>query len=86
MHLELFTAPDCPYCASAHERLAEALATWSVEGVEVTHRDVLQHIDRAVDLGICRTPALVLDGNLIQQGGLDLDALHRRIREASTCA
>lgn len=85
MRLELFTAPHCPYCASTHERLAEALAVWSVDGVEVTHRDVLQHIDRAVDLGIRHTPALALDGELIQQGALDIEALHDRIRERPPC-
>lgn len=77
MRLELFTAPHCPYCASAHERLAEALAG---RPVELTRQDILRQIDRAVDLGIRRTPALVLDGRLIHQGPLS----RRRLQQLAS--
>ncbi|MES1944481.1 redox-active disulfide protein 1 [Salinisphaera sp. PC39] len=86
MRLELFTAPYCPHCSSAREQLAAALAAWPLgDTVELVQRDVLQHLDRAVDLCIQRAPALVLDGELIQQGALDLGALHHRIRERTPC-
>jgi hypothetical protein len=43
--------------------------------------DVLDDLDRAVALGVRRTPALVLDGRLIAQGaGIDLDEVFATVR------
>ena len=72
--VELFSAPHCRYCESAYEQLDEYLA-----GRDVILRklNILDDVDRAVELGILRSPALVVDGELVHQGPLG----NRRLTE-----
>jgi len=69
MHeLELFTSPYCPHCSSMNEQLRAILADRAPGRIDLRERSMLDDLDRAVDLGIRRTPALVLDDRLVHQG------------------
>lgn len=63
--VEVFSAPGCEKCAAAREALrsvAESLGNGTV-----TWRDVnlLEEIDRAVDLGVMSPPSIAIDGELV---------------------
>ncbi len=63
MKIELFNAPGCESCATALVEL-QAVAT-TVSGVEWCEVNVLDSLDRAVDLGVLTLPALAIDGELV---------------------
>lgn len=75
MLIELYYSPFCPHCASARRELTPALPA----NCEVLERNVLEYIDAAVDLGIKQIPALVVNGVLVQQGGLNVAALLKHV-------
>ena len=64
VNVEFFFAPNCSACEGVRAGLYDALAelpgavTWQ-------ELNVLDHIERAVELGILRTPAIVMDGELV---------------------
>ncbi|BAP89036.1 glutaredoxin-like protein [Burkholderiales bacterium GJ-E10] len=64
MKIELFYAPGCAKCAAATDELKIA-AEATVPGVEWCEVNVLDSIDRAVDMGILTLPALAVDGELL---------------------
>lgn len=63
MKIELFYAPGCAQCATTTAAL-KAAAIAAVPGVEWLEVNVLDCLDRAVDLGVLTLPALVVDGEL----------------------
>lgn len=72
--IEMFSAPNCPHCSAATERICEWLADVDFE---LQRHNVLDNIDRAVELGIRQTPALVVNGKLIHQGPMTEKRLQR---------
>ncbi|EMJ4931712.1 thioredoxin family protein [Pseudomonas aeruginosa] len=62
MKIELFFTPGCAKCAGATTALRAAAET--VSGVEWREVNVLDDLDRAVDLGVLTLPALAIDGRL----------------------
>jgi len=62
MNIELFFTPGCAKCAGATTALRAAAET--VSGVEWREVNVLDDLDRAVDLGVLTLPALAIDGRL----------------------
>ncbi|WP_148862209.1 glutaredoxin family protein [Marinobacter fonticola] len=76
--IELFSAPHCGHCSATAERLRSWLAN---RGFEIQEYNILDHIDRAVDLGIQRAPALVLDGAVIHQGPIGNQRLRQLFGE-----
>ncbi|MBN9459695.1 MAG: thioredoxin [Bordetella sp. SCN 67-23] len=62
MKIELFFTPGCAKCAGATTALRAAAET--VSGVEWREVNVLDDLDRAVDLGVLTLPALAIDGKL----------------------
>ncbi|EMO0332802.1 TPA: thioredoxin family protein [Pseudomonas aeruginosa] len=62
MKIELFFTPGCAKCAGATTALRAAAET--VCGVEWREVNVLDDLDRAVDLGVLTLPALAIDGRL----------------------
>lgn len=64
--LELFVSPDCPHCKRALKRVNRQLPA----DRQITKTSVIEHIDRAVELGIRRVPALVAGEQIICQGTL----------------
>lgn len=63
MKIELFNVPGCERCATALIELRAVAAT--VGGVEWCEVNVLDSLDRAVDLGVLTLPALAIDGELM---------------------
>lgn len=63
MKIELFHTPGCAKCAGAATALKAAAD--AVPGVEWCEVNVLDDLDRAVDLGVLTLPALVVDGELV---------------------
>ncbi len=63
MKIELFYAPGCERCAPVKAELqAAATMIGDVEWYEV---NVLDSLDRAVELGVLTLPALAIDGELV---------------------
>lgn len=63
VRVEVFTSPGCSKCGHAKEvlqRVAQELG-----GVEWREVNVLEHLDRAVALGVLSTPAIAIDGELV---------------------
>lgn len=80
MHdLELFTSPYCPYCASMNEQLRAILDQDAPGRFILRECSVLDNLDRAVDLGIRRVPALIIDNRLAHQGPITKQDLQRLI-------
>ena len=67
LEIELFTSPGCPRCARLRT-LVDAYAVRARSGVHVCVVDVVAELDRAVELGVRATPALVVDGRLVLTG------------------
>ncbi len=67
LEIELFTSPGCPRCARLRT-LVEAYAARARSGLHVRVVDVVAELDRAVELGVRATPALVVDGRLVLTG------------------
>jgi protein-disulfide isomerase len=65
MRLELFYSPYCPHCRSARRQLRALVAALTWQQLELLELDVVKEIDRAVALGVLRTPALAIDGELM---------------------
>lgn len=63
MKIELFYTPGCTKCAGATAALKAAAQALS--GVEWCEVNVLDDLDRAVDLGVLTLPALAVDGKLV---------------------
>lgn len=63
MKIELFYTPGCAKCAGATTALKAAAQ--ALPGVEWCEVNVLDDLDRAVDLGVLTLPALAVDGELV---------------------
>lgn len=72
--IEIYSASHCPHCSAATERIRDWLADVDFE---LQRHNVLDNIDRAVELGIRQTPALVVNGKLIHQGPMTEKRLQR---------
>ena len=67
--VEIFTAPGCGRCGQAIERLEQVVDELGLrDQVRWRRVNVLSVIDRAVDLGVLATPALVVDGRKCYTG------------------
>jgi hypothetical protein len=64
MKVEIFYTPGCSACAAQHDEL-RAAAQAAVEDLEWHDVNVLDAIDRAVDLGVVTLPAIAVDGELV---------------------
>jgi len=65
VHLELFYSPYCPRCRRACRQLRALATAWPSEQLQLSELDVVQELDRAVALGVQRTPSLAIDGELL---------------------
>jgi thioredoxin 1 len=64
MKIEMFYTPGCSACVAQHDELrAAALAV--VEDVEWREINVLDNVDRAVDLGVLTLPSIIIDGEVV---------------------
>lgn len=65
--IELFYAPGCPHCAHTRALLQEWVRTHS-DRVRLEQVNVLEALERAVDLRIRRTPTVVIDNEPVFTG------------------
>lgn len=63
MRIELFYTPGCAKCAGATAALKAAVQALS--GVEWYEVNVLNDLDRAIEIGVLTLPALAVDGELV---------------------
>lgn len=64
MKIELLYTPGCVQCSTKAVAL-KAAAVAAVPDVEWLEVDLLEDLDRAVDLGVLTLPALAVDGELV---------------------
>lgn len=63
MKIELFYTPGCSACVARHDEL-RAAAKAVVTDLDWHDVDVLENLERAVDLGLATLPSIVIDGEL----------------------
>lgn len=81
LHLELFYSPHCPRCLKAREQLRSLAANWSEEHIQYQELDVLESLDRAVEVGVMQTPSLAVDGEAVAGPVPSPHALEKLLRE-----
>lgn len=64
MKVELFHTPGCPACVAVQAELRTA-AQEAVKDLEWHEVNVVDHLDRAVELGVLTLPSIVIDGELV---------------------
>ena len=64
MHVELFYSPGCTQCDGALTQL-KAAALQCFPQVQWRECNVLEALDRAVELGVLSLPALAVNGDLL---------------------
>jgi len=64
MKVEIFYSPGCVACVDAHAKLRSA-AQKAVKNLDWREVSVLDHLDRAVELGVMTLPSIVVDGELV---------------------
>lgn len=63
MKIEIFYTPGCSACVANHEKLRTA-ARQAVPDLEWHDLNVLENVDRAVELGVLTVPSIVIDGEI----------------------
>lgn len=81
VRLELFYSPYCPHCGKARALLKALAADWPTGSLQLRELDVVEEIERAVALGVVRTPALVIDGTLLAEPVTSRNALEKLLRQ-----
>lgn len=64
MKVEIFHTPGCPTCVATHAELRTA-AKEAVKDLDWREVNVVDNLDRAVELGVLTLPAIVIDGELV---------------------
>lgn len=65
LEIELFYSPYCTRCATARRRVQALLAAPADRKFIYRERNVLENLERAVELGVTATPALAIAGKLV---------------------
>lgn len=81
VRLELFYSPYCPHCGKARALLKAFAADWPTGSLQLREWDVVAEIERAVALGVVRTPALAIDGRLLTGAVPSRKALKKLLHE-----
>lgn len=80
--IEVFSAPACGKCSQARERLRAVVENFGGERVQWREVDVLDDMERAVELGVLSTPAIAIDGELLFTGSPSEKALRDAVEAA----
>jgi hypothetical protein len=64
MKVEMFYTPGCSACVATHDKL-RAAAREVVSNIEWRDLNVVENVDRAVELGVLTVPSIVIDGELV---------------------
>ncbi len=62
--IEIFSAPNCPRCASAAV-LLHSIVQEHGDLCQWRRVDVVEEIEYAVELGVLATPSIAIDGKLV---------------------
>ncbi len=65
LDVELFFSPYCRRCHTARERVQAAISALPANAVRYQERNVIEHLERAVELGVTATPAIAVSGKLL---------------------
>jgi predicted DsbA family dithiol-disulfide isomerase len=82
MDVELFISPYCTRCRGVQRTLRAALSGLPEGTIRYTECNVIEYLDRAVDLGITATPALVINGKLKAIGGWNMERFRQSLRQS----
>lgn len=63
--LEVFAAPGCAKCAQTRQALKSVAEELDKERFVWREVNVLEEMDRAVELGVMSPPSLAIDGKLV---------------------
>lgn len=63
--VEVFSAPGCAKCARARQALKSIVEELDRERVVWREVNLLEEMDRAVELGVLSPPSLAIDGELV---------------------
>jgi protein-disulfide isomerase len=63
--VEVFSSPGCSKCARAKDEVVRFISERGDDAVELREVNVLEAIDRALQMGIMATPAIAIDGELV---------------------
>ena len=83
VRVEVFSAPACGKCGQAKARLREVAEAMGVEQVHWREVNVLDDMDRAVELGVLSTPAIAINDRLVFNGTPTAKALRAAIQAAA---
>ena len=64
MKLELFYTPGCEKCSDSKDAL-RATAAELISDLEWRELNVLEELDRAVEVGVLTLPAIAIDGEVV---------------------
>ncbi len=79
IQIEVFSAPACGKCAQAKARLRAVATDYGEDRVTWREVDVLDEMERALELGVLSTPAIAIDGELLFTGTPSEKALREAI-------
>ncbi|ABO36070.1 redox-active disulfide protein 1 [Methanococcus maripaludis C5] len=77
--VEVFTSPMCPHCPAA-KRVVDEVAK-EIEGLEVVHINVMDHPEKAAELGIMAVPTVAINGEIKFVGAPTKDALLAELKK-----
>ncbi len=63
--VEVFSSPGCAKCVKAKDEVLGFIREHGRGAVELREVNVLDEMDRALDLGVMATPAIAIDGELV---------------------
>ncbi len=65
INVEIFSSPGCNKCGHAKDVLRTLADEIGGDKIHWQEINILDDLDRAVELGVISTPAIVIDGNLV---------------------
>ena len=79
VEIEVFSAPACGKCSQARARLRAVAEAFGADQVQWREVDVLDDIERVVELGVLSTPAIAINGELVFTGTPSEKALREAV-------
>ena len=65
LKVELFSSPGCQKCRHARALLQELVDELGENSLQPRYIDVVEELDRAVELGVLSIPAIAIDNELV---------------------
>jgi thioredoxin 1 len=75
LQVELFVSPYCTRCHAARQQLQAAIADLPPGAVQYQEHDVVQHLERALEVGVKATPSLAVAGHIMLLARWDREVL-----------